>query len=273
MSDVEQPKRLRLREALIEWCDPELVAAVLRTERLIPAAQGKMGGRIHLCPPGEIRKPLGADDKIDWVDERQYYDAWHALEADFVRRVEEGELHLTGVELAPELTTEPRAIPGVWASSCQFFFGSSRLHVRRPKVYLHFGAVTVSRQPPDGGAALVQAPSQRLPARIMPENVATLSDDLILRLLEEHADRVLRSPDAQLIEPGRISLLPIIKRKLLMRAEQGETRETWKAEAQWLASWIESKVRSHHVPVASTIERSLRGYYSPPNRRSKPDFQ
>ncbi len=87
-------------------------------------------------------------------------------------------------------------------------------------------------------------------------------------MLEDHARRVVEGPDAKLIAPGKISLMPIIKRKMLYRAEQGETRETLAAECRELADWIATKVPSHQVPAADTIENVLRNDYRPLKPRS-----
>jgi hypothetical protein len=262
-------RRLKLREAVIAWCDQDLISAI-RAEEGPSTVQNLARMKWPCLSWVEFpRQPSHEQGGMDFVT---LDGLWHLLTADFIRRMEDGEFYLTGVQQAPELMTSEQPIPGVWASACQFDFKSSVITVNG----MRFGSVTASRTTPAPTPRLGPeqgVPNTAPPSIVTAEMVSSLSDEVILELLEQHADRVLRSPDAQLIEPGRISLLPIIKRKLLMRAEQGDTRETWKAEAQWLASWIESKVRSHHVPVASTIERSLRGYYSPPNRRSKPDFQ
>jgi hypothetical protein len=102
------------------------------------------------------------------------------------------------------------------------------------------------------------------------KEISMLSDETILNLLEEHADRVIAGPDATLIAPGRISLLPIVKRKMRHRAERDELLPTLTAESKWLAQWIDDKLPSHHTPSAGTISKVLSPEYWQLKPRSKP---
>ena len=70
--------------------------------------------------------------------------------------------------------------------------------------------------PPSSGAA---APAM---TRLDKTMIAAMDDEAILELLEEHAKRVIAGPGAKLIAPGRVSFLPIIKRKMMHCAEHGE---------------------------------------------------
>ncbi|WP_431266967.1 hypothetical protein [Dankookia sp. P2] len=53
----------------------------------------------------------------------------------------------------------------------------------------------------------------------------------MLALLETHAERVIRSPDAKLIAPGKISLMPLVRGKMRHRAEVEELLPTLKEES------------------------------------------
>ncbi|WP_372624323.1 hypothetical protein [Falsiroseomonas sp.] len=177
--------------------------------------------------------------------------------------LETGALHLTGVQMWPERRTEREPIPGVWAADMVFDVERGSVSVGA-MVYV---ALQLSTECPSL-ITRTDAPSlvrgHRLPDPITPGNIRALSDQEVLLLLEDHARRVVEGPDAKLIPPGKISLLPVIKRKLLHRVERGEQRPTWGAEAHALAEWIASKLLSHDTTKASTIEKKLSRFYVRP---------
>jgi hypothetical protein len=92
-----------------------------------------------------------------------------------------------------------------------------------------------------------------------------LTDAEIFHLLEEHARRVCEGPDAVLFPAGKISLMPIIRRKMHYRHEMHLTRETLSAEADELAEWIALKVPSHQVPTVGAIRNAMRSFYRKPD--------
>ena len=125
-----------------------------------------------------------------------------------------------------------------------------------------------------GGEAPVGATAPAgAPAALRPEDLPNLSDEMVLALLEEHARRVVESPDAELFPPGKISFMPLILRKMEARAAAGELLPELAGEAAWLAAWIKGKAPSHQTPTASTIENSLRSRYRPLKPRSKPTIR
>jgi hypothetical protein len=133
---------------------------------------------------------------------------------------------------------------------------------------MRFGSVTVSRTRPAAAPdpAMVAAGLSR--AEITAANVRDLTDNEVLVLLEDHARRVIEGPDAPLIAPGKISLLPIIRGKMQHRAERGELLPTLSAESRWLADWIASKLAWHQLPTSLTIGRALGGEYAVLKTRS-----
>lgn len=97
-----------------------------------------------------------------------------------------------------------------------------------------------------------------------------LDDETVLALLEENARRVAAKPDTQLFPPGKISLMPLIRRRMEFRAGAGELLPSLAGEAAALKAWIASKVPSHQVPSAKAIENGLRSDYAALRARSKP---
>ena len=261
------PRRLRLLDALIEWCEPSVVDRIRQEERQLTAHVLDDLRRPKLTPRHEWRQPTGNDWKAPRYTD-QLLAAWKDVERDFVRRIEIGELHLAGVPATADEDAPPVAIPSAWAADIAFDFDSNTAR-RGDRRYL---AVTVGQAPiAKTLQATAVAPASKREA-ITEANVHQLTDEEVLILLEDHARRVVETPDAELITPGKISLLPIIRRKMLHRATMGETRETLGAEADALAKWIAAKVPSHQAPTASTIEKGLRRDYMRPIRRSKAEI-
>ena len=108
---------------------------------------------------------------------------------------------------------------------------------------------------------------------LRPEDVPALSDDTILALLEEHARRVVEGPDAKFVAPGKVSVMPLVKRKMEYRAGKGELLPDLAGEAAWLEAWIKESAPSHHTPTAGAIENSLRAVYRGLAPRSKAMIQ
>jgi hypothetical protein len=230
----------------------------------------------------EVQRKVGGVDPSRYGLER----AWTALMLDLKQRIARGAIYLVGVQVEPEERLEPERIPSVWATDYSINPANSTIAGRHRR----WLTVRASDSPFDDVAdsvspakAVEQAPmanTQRevaaspTPKReaITEANVYELTDEEVLVLLEDHARRVVGTPDAKLITPGKISLLPIIRRKMLHRHAVGEARETLGAEADALAKWIATKVPSHQAPTASTIEKGLRRDYKRPIRRSKPEI-
>jgi hypothetical protein len=232
---------------------------------MIPAAHAQTSDRPHLCEASEIRPPLAADERLDWMDQRRYFDAWHALEADFVRRVEDGELHLTGVHLNSNLTGEARVIPPWLASSCHFRFGSSTLYVRKVNASQRFAMVRVSRHPPDSSIAVaVAAPASK--AAHPPIDALTarkMSDEELLVLLEENVRRIVEEYGSTNMKlPGRESFIPLLHRKMVHRFKVGEACLTLAEEAAALEAWLKARLDGHHFPSVGQIENKLRAAYN-----------
>lgn len=196
----------------------------------------------------------------------EYERARKALHQDFKSRLIRGDVKLLGVQTAPERLTKPTAIPGSWAADFVFDIDAGSIRCDKHR----WVAVKAWLGSPEAEEVGAEQPSQGPePVVIRAEQVATLDDETILALLEEHAKRVFESPDAKLIAPGKISLMPIILRKMRYRAEQKQLLPNLASEAAWLANWIETKVSSHQVPTEGAIKNALRKDYALFSAQSK----
>ena len=92
--------------------------------------------------------------------------------------------------------------------------------------------------------------------------VEELTTDQITELIEEHARRVVAEPNATLMPPGKVSLIPLLRMKMRDRAARKEIDPNLGAEASWLAAWIAGKAKHWDTPKAGTIEKSLRRAYA-----------
>jgi len=268
---------LPLAEAMIQWTDPALVQAVRAEEQRFTAYElGYVVHRPKLSALHQLAKPNRDRWMIGQPDFTRLIQAWRDLERDFRARTVRGAFYLEGVQIAPEPTTRRQVIPSPWIAECDFdllagavVFGSRK-----------FAAVKVwpGSEPADDQAAAesttpVQGTSTPTIPEITAQTVRQLTDEEILLLLEEHARRVIEGPNAKLIAPGKISLMPIVAGKMRRRAEQGELLPKISEESLWLAKWIASKVALHQVPTAGTIGKVLAAEYAVLKTRSSAAIQ
>ena len=244
------PAHLKLLNALVQWCNPALVDAVRIAERgytmhdLVTYPQPK------LTPPDEWRQPSGQDWMVQTIFTGLNW-AWRALHADFRQQFEDGALFMEGVEVTDTYNQEPQLLSGTFAAEYIFYFELNTVRLGKKR----FVAITVSRKAPLWSAVEARVPQPR--DLLRPQDIAALNDDEVLLLLEEHAKRVIAGPDAKLIAPGKISLIPIVRGMIRHRVECGQMMGHPTHEAQWLADWISSKITYHQVPTASTISKVL----------------
>ncbi|MFC7478426.1 hypothetical protein ACFQS7_29155 [Dankookia sp. GCM10030260] len=258
-ADEGTPRRLPLWDALVTWCDPKILCEIRRNEGFFSRAElrsfdyptlgtaGNGGGKLSRSAFSSASEQLGR--------------LWADLARDMIRRIERGEVYLQGVQMQPERRTEREPIPSTWAADFNFDLKAGTLTIAGSR----YVALTCSLDQAEASCATqpraepsLITPSQRI---IRPEDVADLDDETILVLLEEHARRVVEGPDAKLIAPGKVSLMPLIKRKMEHRAATGKLLPDLTGEAKWLADWIAEKAPSHHCPTAGSIENSLRSRY------------
>lgn len=248
---------LTLREAMRKWGDIQLRLYLRTQDAAVQAA------RIHVYYEKCID---AADDDIGTNARARAGLAVTEAEAilDLKARLEAGTLHVMAVPTRPVAGSDSVQIPGKWATDLEMDLDSNAIQFHDHR-YVY---VRVFPGPaPEARPSLAQTTSN-LVAPNEAAQVAALTDEVILELLEEHARRVIASPGAKLIAPGKVSLLPIIRRKLIARGEDRSLLETKEAESKLLASWIESKVEHHHTPSAKTIAKVLSSDYWQAKARS-----
>lgn len=266
---IEDSDNFSLRSALLTWCfeerveDVQVVEVYFTSQELAVLGWPNLGGASNRGEPEPMES--GSREAAIAALER----AWTGLLLDFRRRVERGQVHLYGVQTKPDRQLEAAAIPGQWAADFAFDvlagtieFGEHRyVSVRASLTPSDLAGASRNAEAPAGTAGSIEH-------ELRVEEIADLSDEVVLALLEEHARRVVEGPDAKLIPPGKISLMPILRRRMLHRAERGETRESLAAEAAELREWIAARVPSHQVPSANAIANALRNDYRPIRPRS-----
>ena len=255
---------LSLADALQRWCDECLLQRVRDEECRHTEYEMDNCGRIQLTSRAVRRKP----SRQDWMvgsNFTQLSAAWVELEHDLRRRIEQGQIHIRGVQLAPDRRIEPEIIPGGWAADFLFDFRKGTIKAGP----VRFGAIECSQVPWISAMATVDPVAAPTPAplstaawvrTLRPEDLPDLDDETVLALLNEHARRVIKN-GGQLIAPGKVSLMPIISGKMKARAESGELQPTLTAESQYLATWIKGVASLYQVPTAPTIKKVLSNSY------------
>ncbi len=258
MSQGAVVKLLPLDEALTEWSDGQLLANVVRAERPFSPESLKARGRLHLGGARAEHTPgryVAADHMR--TESALLDTAWRELVGEFSRKIDREQLFLYGVPGAAQGEAERELIPNAFAADLEFDFvvGSAHRGTRRwVSVRCTTGRLDARPNSTDPvGSAQHEFRVEDLPA---------LSDEMVLALLEEHARRVVESADAKLIAPGKISVMPIIRRKMEQRAASGEMLTRLAPECKFLERWIQDKVRSHQTPTAASIENALRSDYA-----------
>lgn len=251
-----------LREALTTWCDERLANKVRSLEAVFTAHELlKVGRHPRLSSEDELAKPSRDRWMAGQPDFEPLLAAYRALERAFVEKVVCGEIYLRGVLTRPELTIHPVDIPNAWVSDGSLDFVSGKFSISdRRYVAVIASRIAPEVSPPPGCAAQRDVRGE-VQGPITAANVRALSDDEVLTLLEDHARRVVESANAKLIAPGKISLMPVILRKMRRRFETSELEGTLAAESEYLANWIHEKVPSHQAPGAKSIRNALRTHY------------
>ncbi len=254
---------LTMVEALVEWCDPHLVEAVRIEERRYTATELAIWPEPKLSPQDQWRRPTGQNWMIGETRYSLLRLAWQTLVQDFRNRIEAGAMYLEGVEVTDEYDAEAQALRGAFAAEFKFAFSLNTLRLGKKR----YAAITVSRAP--SLWADIEASGKGAAKKPTPEQIPHFTDKFILSLLEEHAKRVVESDQPNMFPPGKISLIPIVRRKMEFRAKQNQLASTHTAEAAVLASWIKSALPSHHTPAAGTIRKVTVTLYEELVARSK----
>ena len=270
MNTDSQSDSLPLAEALIEWSDAALVDVIRREERKADPAQIQEYRRWTLAGlREELRTPQPSAPLYPPLVSLLGLDrAWDRLIGAFKLSLQRGTFVLTGA-YTKHGGHQRQVIPAGIAANLNIDAPSGSVFVGAVTPF--YTAVTVWRAGvtltdivaasamPEAIAAT--AASDRPLPPITDANVRALTDDEVFLLLEDHARRVVESPDAKLIAAGKISLMPIIRRKMLHRHNTGAMEDTLITETTVLANWIATKVPSHQAPTAGSIKNALRNEY------------
>ncbi|MFC0386861.1 hypothetical protein [Muricoccus vinaceus] len=265
-------RRLVLQQAVSRWCDPWLLIGVRRNESVFRTDEILDFGFPQLslaCGAKREARRLSAEEYA--VQRRCLETSWRGLLKDLQTRVAAEEIYLYGVQTQPNLATDYERIPATWAFDLQVDAKNQSVtaHGRRwTAVECWLDPADVDTKPAEQASPAPAA--QASFATLKPEDVYEFSDDLILALLEENHRRVVGSPDVRPISPAKVSWTPLLKRKLRHRAAAGDIMPNLASEASALAAWLDTKVPSHQVPSAKTIENALRLDYASLRPRSNP---
>ncbi|MGE4045233.1 MAG: hypothetical protein AB7F35_10290, partial [Acetobacteraceae bacterium] len=202
-----------MQDAVVRWCDQRLVNDVKTIEDrltaidLLKLGYPNLSGADPLEPKNSY---LGDND-----DPKQILsEFWDLLIQDFRARVQRRELHLRGVQVAPQLTEHPVPIPNSWASDVA-------IHVQDGAVSIsgcrYVDVVVSDRAFTPAPASRVQTPTSQ---QITVEQVPDLPDDVLVKLLEEYVRRGVEQPSFKL-SPLKIKVMPLLIRKMHHRAATG----------------------------------------------------
>jgi len=261
---------LLLFEALKTHCSPSLMADLRREELQLTRYQHQQRGQPLLSDVSELRQPNDGDWMDGQRDFSDFYNAWDRVLENFQGIIEQGAVELDGVQILPVATTDRVDLPGAWAAMMRFDLRANTIgthHAKYASIRVHRPRPAKADVPPGVCSARMSTDASGK-VWLKPTDVGSLSDDTILSLLEEHARRVVGTPDAKLISPGKVSFLPIILRKMTHRAELGELLPRLVDEGEYLAQWIASKIDHHHLPSAGTITKTLGKNYAVLKARS-----
>ena len=255
MSSKKYSETLDLLGALQTWCDQPLVGAVRHAEML------------HSVAALALRKEPSLSDWMErpWSSWNSFVEAdrnpqgltlgWNALERDFRRRIEREEFFLQGIEATADLAGHPQRIRGSFVSRFKFDFKMNTIACMGRL----FVSIRVSQaQFPETPNVQPAPPSAKT---LRAEDIPGLDDATVLALLEVHAERVLASNDPHLIHPSKVSLMPIIRKKMEYRHAQGEMRATLTAEAKALEVWIQLALPSYQTPKWGSIKNKMSDRY------------
>lgn len=260
--------RLLLSEAIIAWNDLALVEKAKAAERSYSKDGFPRWIAYRLVPDNELRQPTSDSRIVGEQYNSGLTEAWAALERSFRDMVARGQLFLEGVLINPTLTDYYQSIPGLWASNLKLDFLKSHITIQGRQ----YATVRVSRTPISINASIACDMGTAAPPNWAFETMGEWSDDQVLALFEEHVRRVIESEPAKLSAAyRRLSLMPVIIRKMRARFKDKDNENSLKAEAQVLAVWIKQKAPSLDYPMASSIETKLRSEYRTLKAGSKPN--
>ncbi len=255
---------LRLLDAIVRWCDQDLIWRIRRKEMVFTLAE-----RRHHELPSISREEPPAAALVEFGPQHrprvaeQLHWLWDVAADDFKERLKARELFIRAVPITNLVPAESISIPVAWVPVLRVSVAEEVIGVGDQL----YGDILVSDHP--WPAPRFAGTDADPPPAVTLVDVPALSDEMVLMLLEEHAERVVRN-DSRMMDPRRISLTPIILRKLEHRAQRGEMLDGVHVEAQALHAWVKARLVSFQVPSPLSIENGIRAAYRHLNPRSKP---
>jgi hypothetical protein len=128
---AELAQRLPLLDALIRWVDPKLTEGIRQCEQRHTMRELLTYGAPVLSDPSLLIVLTSTSWMAGPSDFGALAGAWRAAVRDFKRQIQDGELHLEGVEFTDDLSARPQAIPGTFAAKIILDFSGSALKVGR----------------------------------------------------------------------------------------------------------------------------------------------
>ena len=255
-------RQFTVREAVLNFCFEHRVEDVnnaehyFRSQEIVefgypPLGAASSRGDPTPCSPHELGTHRNALDA-----------AWRNILLDLKVRIERGDLLLSAVQISPKLQERPEIIPGQWAMALRINPLDSTVWLKQTR---YVNALLTPADQADA-ATMPSAPAKATAVT----SIADMDADTIVALLEEYYRRATKDGVKQLLHPGKLTLMPLVKGKMYWRAERGELLPTLRTEARWLAAWIAEKATLHQVPSAPTIEKMLGSDYALLKPRSTP---
>jgi hypothetical protein len=264
IDDAKPEPHFSLLGAIRNYCDPALITDLMLAERRLTESQHSGTGQPLLSAIANLRQPRRDEWMSSGARIPEFDRAWDRLIANFRELVERGSMELDGVQLKPVVTTERMEIPGDWAAMMRFDFKANAISTYEAR----YGSIRVYRKRPARAVnpalqplVFPPAPSAEGPVALEPADVGSLSDEAIIRLLEEHGQRVVGGSDFPLIQPSKVSFGPILCRRMEWRAERGQLASSLAGECEELVRWLGTVIVHHQIPTARGAEAPLRDLY------------
>ena len=250
MSKMNPAAELNLLNAVIKWCDTELIEAARRAEAActVTALANYRGPR--LLRDRELRPGTARDWMLQPVNPHQNLDAaWEQIRRHWCRHIETGDLIVSGFKLAFSGNPIREVLPGIFATAMTFSFGDNQVA---------FGAHTYTH--------VLVTPAERDVAEYTPRPSANaVVDDAAAR-----ADAV--DPDVGRAKKtrGQSSLDPLIREAVDAKwssvCVDGKRADSWSAMARWLEKHLRDKYQrlgsETRLPSHGTIRTRLPRIYN-----------
>ncbi len=230
-----------------EWNECVRSLQALRVER---EAQARFGGE-KVAYNAEALLALWKATEEALV--RDCAQARQAMESELRWKLSNQALYASGFRAGASAGDDRTPLPAAWAGAFEFdAFRSIIAHGSE-----RYFSVAISSRPYAAAQGQVPATPPPQPSSITQETISDLDDEVLLKVIEAYLDRMAISPDGKLKEPGKLSMVPFVARRMRHRAATGQLLPTLAAEAEWLEKWAKSVIVGHPTPKRKTISKQL----------------